>query len=300
MSRQETKTKKSSTILSSAQKRRANKLVSSIRRNTKAKYGLVLIVLLLTTAALGPVVIAESNANQIQISNRFEPPSVAHPFGTDNVGRDLFLRVTLGARISVYVGTLSVLLATLFGVPLGAVASYSEGNLDDLIMRVMDVMMSFPPILFAMVITAILGPNLTNTLIAIGIVYTPYFARVTRSEVITVSKEDFVDAARAIGENDRRILFTEVLPNALAPIIVQASISMGYAIIAAASLSFLGLGAQPPTPSWGLMISDSRQYLVQAPWMAIFPGLGIGISVIGFNMFGDGMRDILDPTVRTE
>jgi len=165
-------------------------------------------------------------------------------------------------------------------------------------MRVMDVLMSFPPIVFALVVTAMLGPNLTNALIALGIVYTPYFARVTRSEVVSVSEEDYVEAAQAIGDRDSYILAAEVMPNALAPVIVQASVSMAYAILAAAGLSFLGLGAQPPKPAWGLMIRQSKQFVERAPWMAAFPGLGIALTVLAFNLLGDGIREVLDPTMQ--
>lgn len=172
--------------------------------------------------------------------------------------------------------------------------------MDDLIMRTMDIIMSFPPILVAMTITAVLGPTLTNTMIAIGVVYIPYFARVTRSEVVTVVQEEFVEASHALGERDSYILFAEVLPNAAAPIIVQASISMAFAILAAAGLSFLGLGAQPPKPAWGLMIRQAKQYIAQAPWMAIFPGLAIATTVLSFNLFGDGIRDALDPSMSPE
>jgi peptide/nickel transport system permease protein len=198
------------------------------------------------------------------------------------------------------VGVASVAISSAIGVPLGGVAGYAGGRFDDLIMRTMDIVMSFPPILVAMTITAVLGPTLTNAIIAIGFVYIPYFARITRSETISVSQEEFVEASEAIGERDSYILFREVLPNAAAPIIVQASISIAFAILAAAGLSFLGLGAQPPTPSWGLMLQQAKQYLTQAPWMAIFPGLGIALTVFGFNLFGDGIRDVLDPDTDTE
>ncbi|TKX69080.1 ABC transporter permease [Halorubrum sp. SP9] len=286
--------------LTDARRRKLAELFDRYRSNSKAVAGTVLIGLLLAVGLLGPLFVSLEQANALNIANRFQPPSLAHPMGTDHLGRDILLRIVLGARISLYIGGLSVGIATAAGVPLGAIAGYIGGNVDDAIMRSMDVLMSFPPILLALTVVAVLGPSLTNAMIAIGITYIPYFARVTRSEVVSVVEEDFVEAAKALGERDSRVLFREVLPNAAAPIIVQASISLAFAILAAAGLSFLGLGAQPPQPSWGLMIRQSKQYLTQAPWMAIFPGLGIAATVLGFNLLGDGIRDVLDPTVSTE
>lgn len=287
-------------FLETPQRERLVKLGRQLRHNSKAMVGLTIITLLVLTAIVAPMAVPREEANKLNIQDKFEGPSPEHPFGTDNLGRNMFLRVVLGARISLYIGLTSVAIAVLFGVPLGAMAGYTSGNTDDLIMRTMDIIMSFPPILVAMTITAVIGPTLTNAIIAIGIVYIPYFARVTRSEVITVAQEEFVEASEALGERDSYILFAEVLPNAAAPIIVQASISISFAILAAAGLSFLGLGAQPPTPAWGLMLQQAKQYLTQAPWMAIFPGLGIAMTVLGFNLFGDGIRDILDPDASTE
>ncbi|QZX98363.1 ABC transporter permease [Halobaculum rubrum] len=282
------------------QRERLYRLARSIRHNTKAVVGLGLILGLVVLAIVSPMLISQEAANQVDIQNRFAAPSAEHPFGTDNFGRDMFSRTLLGVRISLYVGLSSVVIASAFGVPLGGLAGYAGGAVDDAVMRTMDVLMSFPPILVAMTITAVIGPTLNNAILALGLVYIPYFARVTRSEAISVSQEEFVEAARALGERDSYVLFREVLPNAAAPIIVQASISISFAILAAAGLSFLGLGAQPPTPSWGLMLQQAKQYLTQAPWMAIFPGLGIGLTVLGFNLFGDGIRDILDPDASTE
>ena len=286
--------------LTDARRRKLADLFARYRSNSKAVAGTLLIGLLVAAGLLGPLFVSLDQANALNVANRFQPPSTAHPMGTDHLGRDVLLRIILGARISLYIGGLSVGIATAAGVPLGAVAGYVGGNVDDAIMRTMDVLMSFPPILLALTVVAVLGPSLTNAMIAIGITYIPYFARVTRSEVVSVVEEDFVEAAQALGERDSRVLFREVLPNAAAPIIVQASISLAFAILAAAGLSFLGLGAQPPQPSWGLMIRQSKQYLTQAPWMAIFPGLGIAVTVLGFNLLGDGIRDVLDPTVNTE
>lgn len=279
------------------QRERLYKLAKSIRYNTKAVVGLSIIIGLVLLAIFSPMVISDEAANQMNVQDRFAAPSPEHPFGTDNFGRDMLSRTLLGVRISLYVGLSSVAISSIAGVPLGGLAGYSGGKLDDLIMRTMDVLMSFPPILVAMTITAIIGPTLNNAIL--GLVYIPYFARVTRSEAISVTQEEFVEAAQALGERDSYVLFREVLPNAAAPIIVQASISISFAILAAAGLSFLGLGAQPPTPSWGLMLQQAKQYLAQAPWMAVFPGLGIAVTVLGFNLFGDGIRDVLDPNAST-
>jgi peptide/nickel transport system permease protein len=282
------------------QRERLYRLARSIRHNKKAIVGLSLIIVLVVLAIVSPRLISQEAANQPNIQNRFAAPSAEHPFGTDNFGRDMLSRTLLGVRISLYVGLSSVAIASAFGVPLGGLAGYAGGAVDDAVMRAMDVLMSFPPILVAMTITAVIGPTLNNAILALGLVYIPYFARVTRSEAISVSQEEFVEAARALGERDSYVLFREVLPNSAAPIIVQASISISFAILAAAGLSFLGLGAQPPTPSWGLMLQQAKQYLTQAPWMAIFPGLGIAVTVFAFNLFGDGIRDILDPDASTE
>lgn len=287
-------------LIDDATKRRIRAFGRQVRGNTKAAVGGGIISVLLVLAVVAPLFIPEGAATAADPVNRLQPPTSAHILGTDHLGRDIFNRLILGTRISLYVGILSVSIATLFGVTLGAAAGYVGDNLDDAIMRPMDIIMSFPPVLFALAITAVLGPTLTNTIIAIGVVYIPYFARVTRSEVISVVQEEYVSASKAIGERDRYILFAEVLPNAAAPIIVQASISMAYAILAAAALGFLGLGAQPPTPEWGLMINESKQYITGAPWVAVFPGAAIAVTVLGFNLLGDGIRDVLDPTMNTQ
>jgi len=286
--------------ISEPRQRQLTDLYGRYRGNTKAVLGSAIVTVLVLMAILGPLIVSRDAATQVTITERFMAPSLAHPMGTDNLGRDMFARVMLGARTSLYVGVLSVSIALALGVPLGAIAGYDTGYLDNAIMRVMDILMSYPPLVFALMITAVIGGGLTNALIALGIVYTPSFARVTRSEVVSVVEEDFVEAAKAIGEGDSYIVFSEVLPNALAPVIVQATITMAYAILTAAGLSFLGLGVQPPTPAWGLMISGARQYLVQAPWMALFPGIAIATTVLGFNLFGDGLRDVLDPTIKDD
>jgi len=284
----------------SARQRHAEDLLIRFRTNTKAVVGLLIVLTLVLTAFIGPVVVSTDQANRMTPAERFESPSPSHIFGTDHLGRDIFLRVALGAQTSLYTGVVAVAIASGFGVPLGAIAGFTKTMWDEVMMRGMDILMSFPPVLLALVITAILGSNLQNTVITIGVVYIPYFARVTRSEVVSIVEEDFVEASRALGERERTILAREVFPNSLSPLLVQVSVSMAYAILAAASLSFLGFGAQPPTADWGLMIQNAKQYLDQAPWMAIFPGAAIGMTVLGFNLLGDGIRDVLDPTLKTE
>ncbi len=272
--------------------------LGEIRQNSKAMLGLSIVLGLILIAIFAPLV-APHDPEAISGANKVQSPTLQHLFGTDNFGRDIFSRVLHGARISIYVGLMSVGISISAGVPLGLVAGYYGGLIDETIMRIMDAMMSFPPILLALVIMAALGPNLTNVLLALGFVYTPYLARVTRSATLETVNKEYVQAAEARGEGDLFILFKEVLPNTLAPIIVQASISFAFAILAEAALSFLGMGTQPPTPSWGLMINEGRGYLTDAPWMAVFPGIAIGITVLGLNMFGDALRDILDPKVGT-
>lgn len=224
-----------------------------------------------------------------------QPPSDAYPLGTDEIGRDLLSRVVHGARASLQAGVISVLIAMLLGVPLGLVAGYYGGVLDELIGRVTDALLAFPFLILAVALAAALGPSLTNAMIAIGIASAPTFVRLTRGQVLAVRAEDYVQAAVALGARDLRLLTRHVLPNAFAPILVQATLTIAGAIIAESALSFLGLGVQPPTPSWGGMLNVAKNFLVQAPWMAIWPGLSIFVTVLAFNLFGDGLRDALDP-----
>lgn len=268
----------------------------NFRNNWKASVGFSMVMGLFIIAIFAPQ-IALYPIDETNVQNRAQAPSTDHPFGTDDLGRDIFSRVIMGSRISLYVGFLSVGIALVVGTPIGVIAGYYGRMVDEGLMRTMDAFMAFPPVLLALVIMAVIGPALTNVIFAIALVYTPYFARVARSAALSVSKQPFVKSAIARGENDSYIIFREVLPNCLAPVGVQASINIAFAILVEASLSFLGLGAQPPTPSWGLMINSARGYMESAPWMIIFPGIAIAILVIGFNMLGDGLRDVLDPKV---
>ncbi len=267
-----------------------------------SRHGLVLtggsIVLLLGVLAAFGAALAPYDPLAMDFTARFAPPSLTHPFGTDDFGRDLFSRVLYGARVSVQVAFIAVGISGVVGVTLGVTAGYLSGWVDEVIMRLMDVIFAFPAVLLAITVMAILGRGVENAMIAIAIVYAPIFARVTRGAVISVRDREFVTAARALGQGHVRIMFMHVLPNALGPIIVQTSLSLAFAILAEAALSFFGLGTQPPDPSWGRMLSEGRGFLGQAPWMGIFPGLAIMVSVLGFNLLGDGLRDVLDPRWR--
>jgi peptide/nickel transport system permease protein len=288
----------SSTFLTPSRKRRYRAFIHEFRQNRKAVAGLSIILTLVVMAIFAPI-IAPYPVTETAVEDRSQPPSVEHPLGTDDLGRDILSRVLVGTRISLSVGASSVALALIAGVPIGLLAGYYGGLVDEGLMRVMDAFMSFPPVLLALVIMAAVGPSLSTVVYAVALVYTPYFARVTRSAAMSVSNEPYIDAAIVRGEGTVSILFREVLPNCIAPILVQASINIAFAILVEASLSFLGLGTQPPTPSWGLMINEARGQLETAPWIAFFPGLAIALAVVGFNLLGDGLRDVLDPKVNT-
>ena len=227
-----------------------------------------------------------------------QPPSLAHLMGTDEFGRDVFSRVIWGAQASLQAGATAASIALVAGLILGMLAAYYGGRTDSLIMRCMDVVLAFPYILLAIAVVAILGPGLRNAMIAIAIVYVPHYARVVRGSVLSVRARDFVEAARAIGARDGRVMWQHVLPNTLAPVIVQTTLNVGSAIIDTAGLSFLGLGTQPPTPDWGNMLSAGRNYVIDSPWIATFPGLAILATVLAFNLMGDALRDAFDPRLR--
>ena len=222
-------------------------------------------------------------------------PTLAHPFGTDEIGRDVLARVIWGARASLLAGLVSVSISLAVGVPVGLLAGYVGGWIDALISRMTDAMLACPFLILAIALAAFLGPSLTNAMIAIGIAATPVFVRLTRAQVMAVKVEDYVEAARALGNSRLRIALRHILPNILAPLIVQATLAIAAAVIAEASLSFLGLGQQPPQPSWGSMLNTAKNYVENAPWMAIWPGIAIFLLVLSFNLLGDGLRDALDP-----
>lgn len=266
-------------------------------RSSKGLIGLTLVALFVLMAILGPLFIPEAVTTKIEVAQRLRPPSFAHPFGTDQLGRELFYRVLLGAHTSLMIAFAAVAISILIGLPLGIFAGYFTGWADHVLMRLVDTLLSFPAILLALAISAVLGPNLQNTIFAIGVAFAPYLARIVRGETLKVSSLPYIEAARSQGASSLRIIGRHVLPNVMPPVIVQATISIAFAILAEAGLSFLGLGTQPPTPSWGLMIQASRDYLDVAPWTALVPGIAVGLTVLGLNMLGDVLRDVLDPTV---
>jgi peptide/nickel transport system permease protein len=266
-------------------------------RRKSAVFGLVVIVLFLAVAILAPVIAPYDPTQQSWTSIR-KPPSWQHWFGTDESGRDLFSRVIYGARASLLAGVVSVSIALGLGVPIGLLAGYGSRWIDAIIGRMTDAMLACPFLILAIALAAFLGPSLQNAMIAIGITAAPIFVRLTRGQVMAVKVEDYVEAARAVGNPPMRIAVKHILPNILPALIVQATISIAAAIIAEASLSFLGLGQQPPAPSWGSMLNTAQRFLTNAPWMAVWPGLAIFLCVLSFNILGDGLRDALDPRER--
>lgn len=277
---------------------RARRTLGLVARRPGGAFGLLVIGLVVLVALLDDL-LAPGGPNRVDVANRLQPPSTSHLFGTDELGRDVLDRVVLGASVSLQVGFVAVGIALVAGVLVGLLAGYYRGPLDAVLMRSMDVLFAFPAILLAIAVLALLGPGTRNAMIAIGIVYTPIFARVTRAAVLSVSQEVYVRASRSVGAPDARILFRHVLPNAAPSIIVQTSVSLAFAILSEAALSFLGLGTQPPNSSWGLMLSQGRGFLEQAWWMAFFPGFAIFLTVLAFNLLGDALRDVLDPRRRS-
>ncbi|MDQ7793989.1 MAG: ABC transporter permease [bacterium] len=234
------------------------------------------------------------------VANRLQPPGPVHRFGTDDFGRDIFSRVCLGAVISLRTGVIVVLLASTLGVTLGAAAGFAGGLVDEVIMRITDAFLAIPSLVLALAISTALGASLTNALLAISLVWWPWYARLIRAQVMAIKEQEFVESARSLGMGPFLILTRHILPNALAPILVQASMDFGYVILTAASLGFLGLGAQPPTPEWGLMVSVGRKFFPRWWWVATFPGLAIFLAVLCFNLVGDGLREVLDPRLRKQ
>ncbi len=266
---------------------------------TKGVIGLTLVTVMALIGILAPVFIPADAATAMDMTARLSPPTLKHPLGTDQLGRDLMVRVLLGARLSLEIAVTAVLMSILIGLPLGMVSGYVGGRVDNVLMRFVDTLLAFPALLLALTISAVLGPNIQNTIIAIGVAFTPYLARIVRGETLRVAQMPYVEAARAAGTTDSLILTRHILPNIMPAVIVQATISVAFAILAEAGLSFLGLGTQPPAASWGLMIQASRDYLDRAPWTALVPGAAVALTVLGLNMFGDVLRDILDPRTKS-
>ncbi len=277
--------------------------IDQLWRNKTAVAGLIVVVVFVLVGIAAPW-ISPHDPVDASLYDQLKPPmwsaggSSTHVLGTDDLGRDILSRILFGARVSLLVATVSVGIAFCVGVILGAVSGYYKGRVDNLIMRSMDILLSFPHILLAIVMVAYLGPSLRNAMIAIGIIYVPRYARIVRGSVLEECEKDYVTASRAIGAGSLRIIFTSILPNCMGPLIVQTTLGFASAILDAAALSFLGLGAQPPTPEWGAMIAQGRSMILRAWWVMTMPGIAILIAVLGFNLFGDGLRDALDPRLR--
>lgn len=266
----------------------------------KSKIALVgaFIVIFFILLAIFGTSIAPEGINEQELSDRLLPPSAEYWFGTDDLGRDIFSRVIHGARISLWVGFFSVIGSVVVGSLLGIIAGYYGRWVDTIISRIFDIMLAFPSILLAIAVVSVLGPSLQNALIAIAIINVPNFGRLIRSKVLSIKEDEYITAARGIGMKDTRILFSHILPNSMTPVIVQGTLAIATAILEAAALGFLGLGAQAPDPEWGKMLADSKNYLQTAPWTMVFPGLAIMFTVLGFNLMGDGLRDAMDPRMK--
>lgn len=275
--------------------------IGEIWRRLKANKGSVvglMIILLLSAMAIFAPYLAPYDPNKMNVGPRLAAPSWEHPLGTDSFGRDQLSRIIYGARISLYVGFIAVGIGAVCGGFIGAVVGYYGGRIDNILMRLMDVLLAVPQIILAIAIVGALGSNLLNLMIAVGVSQIPRYARIVRASALSVRGQEFVEAARAVGASDLRIIVENILPNCMAPIIVQSTLGVASAILSAAALSFLGLGIQPPTAEWGSMLSLGRQYMRNAPHLTFFPGLVIAIVVLALNIFGDGLRDALDPKLR--
>jgi len=270
------------------------------RKNPVTLVSLLTILALISIAVVAPYTVPypQSALGEVHPYEAFEPPSMKHLFGTDEAGRDVFSRVLVGTRISLYIGVLVIFLALLIGLPLGIIAGYVGGKIDETIMRITDMFLSFPPLLLALALSVAMGPSLVNSMMAIAIAWWPWYTRLARGQAISIKERPFVEAARAVGVGKSKIMLRHILPNSLTPIVVQASLDFGGVILTAASLSFLGLGAQPPTPEWGLMVSIGRRYFLNSWWTATFPGLFILITVLTFNLLSDGLGEVLNPKLR--
>jgi len=269
----------------------------AFRKNKLAVVGMILVMFFILLAIFAPF-IAKEGINEQVMTDRLQAPSAEYWLGTDDYGRDILSRIIYGARISLWVGFSSVIGSVIVGCILGIIAGYYGRWVDTIISRFFDMMLAFPSILLAIAIVAVLGPSLRNALIAIAIINVPNFGRLIRSKVLSIKEEEYITSAKAVGLKDTRILFSHILPNSMAPIIVQGTLAIATAILEAAALGFLGLGAQPPDPEWGKMLADSKNYIQSAPWTMIFPCLAIMLTVLGFNIMGDGLRDAMDPRMK--
>ena len=274
----------------------------TLTRSFSSLLGLVLVIGFLLVATFGPwlVPFPEDTVGAVNLDIKLQPPDSVHWFGTDEVGNDIFSRVIVGAGVSLQIGLVITLIGAGIGVPLGILAGYRGGWLRELIMRVTDIFLAVPGIVLALAIVAVLGPGIVNAIIALALVWWPGYVRLLEGKTLALKEQLYVDAARAVGAGTGRIVFSHILPNCVSPIMVKMSMDMGMAILAAASLGFIGLGAQPPYPEWGAMISVGRNYLPTWWWYSLFPGLAIYLTVLGFNLLGDGLRDLLDPQTRNQ
>ncbi len=268
-----------------------------LARNKAAMLGLFILLVMILCAIFAPFVAPYNYAKQ-DLINSYIPPCLAHPFGTDNLGRDILSRVIYGTRISLLVGICSVCLATVIGVFLGSIAGFYGGVFDNLLMRLMDIVLAVPSLLLAISIASTLGNGIQNLILAIGLGASPGYARIVRASILSLKDQEYVEAARSEGASDAHIILSHILPNCLAPIIVQMTLGVASAILSTASLSFIGLGIAPPTPEWGSMLSTGRQFMFEAWWIVTFPGVAIMLSIFALNLFGDGLRDALDPKLK--
>ncbi|MBW2605581.1 MAG: ABC transporter permease [Deltaproteobacteria bacterium] len=280
--------------------RELRKAINLIIKNPLALLGVGIIIVLIATALFASYIAPypEQGRGLSNLSERLMPPSLKHPFGTDNLGRDILSRIMFGTRISLKAAVIVVLFVIIIGVPLGLIAGYFGGKMDEIIMRFADMILAFPSLLLAIVIVAFLGPSLINALIAISVPWWPWYTRLVRSQVLSLREMQFVESARAIGASRMRIMFRHILPNSLSPVIVQATLDMGYIILYLAALGFLGLGTQPPEADWGVMVSDGRDFFMKQWWLSTFSGAAVFFTVLAFNFLGDGIREALDPKVR--
>ncbi|MCS7240288.1 MAG: ABC transporter permease [Candidatus Bipolaricaulota bacterium] len=266
-------------------------------RHRLAVFGACVILVFVVFAVFAPQ-IASHDPYKFSLAKKLKPPSVLHPFGTDELGRDMFARIVFGTRVSLMMAVISVAIGLIVGVPVGAFSGFYGGLLDLFVQRLVDILLAFPGILLAIVVVAILGPGLWNAMLAVGISFVPTYVRVVRGSVLEIREKEFVEAARALGAGNVTIIWRHILRNCLAPIIVLSTLQLASAILWASGLGYLGLGAQPPTPEWGTMLGRSQVYIRVAPHVAVFPGLAIALSVLGFNLLGDGLRDALDPRLK--
>ncbi len=290
--------KSKSDTIRPAKESKTKDVIKRMFRNKSAVIGLIILIIFVIAVALAGVITDKELTTAQDASIRLQPPSKDHPFGTDPYGRDVFARVLFGGRISMSIGLFTAALSLVAGGLLGAVAAYYGGNVDNVIMRVMDMISAIPGTLLALAIVSAIGTSMINLMIAITISSVPAFTRLVRSTVLTVVGSDYVEAARACGTKDLRIILKHILPNAVGPIIVQTTASIASMILLAAGMSFIGMGVQPPTPEWGAMISEAREFLRQCPYLVIFPGVAIVLTALSFNLIGDGLRDALDPRLR--